>query len=64
MIFLNQFFWQMTLGRMNLWKKNKSIEYEKRERLWEKTAYVSANGLNYIKLYRKTYDQYLKRQYS
>ena len=45
-------------------EKNKSIEYEKRERLWEKTAYVSANGLNYIKLYRKTYDQYLKKQYS
>jgi len=45
-------------------EKNKSIEYEKRERLWEKTAYVSANGLDYIKLYRKTYDQYLKNQYS
>ena len=42
-------------------EKNKSIEYEKRERLWEKTAYVSANGLDYIKLYRKTYDQYLKK---
>ena len=29
-------------------EKNKSIEYEKREKLWEKTAYLSSKGIDYI----------------
>ena len=31
-------------------EKNKAIEYEKREKLWEKTAYVSSEVLDYINL--------------
>jgi len=43
-------------------EKNKAIEYEKREKLWEKTAYVSSKGLDYIKLYKQVHDQYLNDQ--
>ena len=43
-------------------EKNKSIEYEKREKLWEKTAYVSSKGLDYINLYKEVYDQYVNDQ--
>ena len=45
-------------------EKNKSIEYEKREKLWEKTAYLSSKGIDYIDLYKETYDKYLKDQSS
>ena len=45
-------------------EKNKSIEYEKREKLWEKTAYFSSTGLDYISLYKDVYERYLKDQYS
>ncbi len=43
-------------------EKNKAIEYEKREKLWEKTAYVSSEGLDYINLYNEVYDQYVNDQ--
>lgn len=43
-------------------EKNKAIEYEKREKLWEKTAYVSSTGLDYINLYKEVYDQYVNDQ--
>ena len=45
-------------------EKNKSIEYEKREKLWEKTAYFSSKGLDFIGLYKEVYDQYVKSQES
>ena len=45
-------------------ENNKSIEYEKREKLWEKTAYISSTGLDYISLYKDVYERYLKDQYS
>ena len=45
-------------------EKNKSIEYEKREKLWEKTAYISSTGLDYISLYKDVYKRYLEDQYS
>ena len=43
-------------------EKNKAIEYEKREKLWEKTAYVSSKGLDYINLYNEVYDKYINDQ--
>ena len=43
-------------------EKNKTIEYEKREKLWEKTAYISTKGLNYINLYKEVYDHYVNSQ--
>ena len=43
-------------------EKNKAVEYEKREKLWEKTAYVSSEGLDYINLYNEVYDQYVNDQ--
>ena len=45
-------------------EKNKSIEYEEREKLWEKTAYFSSKGLDYIGLYKEVYKQYVKNQNS
>lgn len=45
-------------------EKNKSIEYEKREKLWEKIAYISSTGLDYISLYKGVYERYLEDQYS
>ena len=45
-------------------ERNKKIEYEKREKLWEKTAYVSSKGLDFISLYKEVYDQYVKSQES
>jgi|TARA_B100000586_G_C19985671_1_gene373991 hypothetical protein len=44
-------------------EENKSIEYEMRERLWEKTAYMSSKGVDYVKVYKKVYEKYLKKQY-
>ena len=45
-------------------EKNKSIEYEKREKLWEKTAYISSTGVDYISLYKDVHERYLEDQYS
>ena len=45
-------------------EKNKAIEYEKREKLWEKNAYVSSKGLDYINLYNEVYDKYINDQQS
>ena len=45
-------------------EKNKSIDYEEREKLWEKTAYFSSKGLDFISLYKEVYDKYVKSQES
>jgi hypothetical protein len=63
----SEFFREILFGNENrendFMERNKKIEYEKREKLWEKTGYVSPKGLDYINLYKETYKKYLNGQY-
>ena len=34
-------------------EKNKSIDYEERERMWEEYAYIDNKGTNYYDLYKE-----------
>ena len=34
-------------------ERNKSIDYEERERMWEEHAYVGNKGINYYDLYKE-----------
>jgi len=64
----SEFFREILVGNENredeFMERNKKIEYEKREKLWEKTAYVSSKGVDYINLYKETYKKYLDDQYN
>jgi hypothetical protein len=62
----SEFFKAILIGNENredeFMEKNKAIEYEKREKLWEKSAYVSSKGLDYLKLYKQVYNRHVNDQ--